>query len=141
MPRGFWCPVAVLAATLIVGASVNAVRADEAAQKLWVAYQGLEERALDDYRNALTISEVIENGRQLKAMARSSDFAERHPDCGAAADTLSNMVTSHYYSRRRLAVPADWHAFSAQYAQHRDLCLVDLKVDAREHSLPSWFGK
>lgn len=116
-------------------------RADEKTVSFWTAYQGLEERALDDYQNAVTAIEVIENGRQLKALSRSTEFATLHPSCGRAAETLSYMVTSHYYSRRRLAIPADWHAFSDQYAEQRRTCLSDLKLDIGKYALPSWFGK
>ncbi len=111
------------------------------AAEQWVVLAGLEEKALRDYSWAFTGSDVIDNARQLRDLARSETFGATGESCKLAAQTLSYMVTGRYYSGRRLAVSADWHHFSGDYARQRHDCLSALKVDEQAHPLPDWFGK
>jgi hypothetical protein len=107
----------------------------------WRVFAGHEEQALRDYEWRRTSSDVIENGRKLRDLARQPQFGSRHEPCGQAASTLSHMVTGQYYSARRLAVSADWHQMAPSYAIQRRACLDDLGIDERAHPLPRWFGR
>lgn len=107
----------------------------------WRVFAEHEEQALRDYEWRRTSSDVIENGRRLRDLARSPTFAVWHANCAQAAQTLSYMVTGQYYSARRLAVSTDWMAMSPDYAEQRRACLGDLGVDERTHPLPRWFGR
>lgn len=132
--------ILTLAASHERGAAAGA-SANELSLQVWKTLLTLEEQALHDYSQAITTAEVIENGRKLKELSRTVDFQSSLQSCGLAAQTLSDMVTNHYFSRRRLAIPVDWHRFSGDYIRYRQACLVDLSLDEREHSLPTWFGK
>lgn len=107
----------------------------------WHQLAGHEENALRHYAWRMTGSDVIENGRKLKALARSPEFSKRYTECGRAAQTLSYMVTGQYFSSRRLAISADWHGFAPDYIAQRRACLADLGIDERHHPLPAWFGR
>lgn len=107
----------------------------------WRMYARYEEKALTDYWWRNTTPDVIDNGRQLREIARSPAFGEAHPSCGEAALTLSHMVTGQYYSSRRLAVSGDWFKLAEVYLGQRRECLDRINVDVREYPLPGWFGR
>jgi hypothetical protein len=107
----------------------------------WVVYAQHEEKALTDYWWRMTGPDVIDNGRQLRELARSPTFGQAHPSCGEAALTLSHMVTGQYMSARRLAVSGDWFAMTASYLEQRRACIGALNVDIANYPLPGWFGR
>ncbi len=141
--RNTW-KVGVVVGSIWAALSVVPVSAGEpggATVPSWVQFASYEEKALRDYRWVTTTSDVIDNGRQLGALAKSDAFARQYRQCGLAARTLSYMVSGHYFSARRLAVSGDWHAMSGDYARYRSACLVELKLDERDYPLPGWFGR
>jgi hypothetical protein len=107
----------------------------------WLVYAKHEEKAFTDYWWRMSGPDVIDNGRQLRDLSRSAVFGQGFPTCGGAALTLSHMITGQYFSSRRLAVSADWHALTESFIEQRRACIAALKIDIREFPLPGWLGR
>ena len=124
-----------------VWSGTAASEVEDSLNRVWNILHNYETQAIHDYEHHLFSNEIRQRGEELWQVARSKDFLRRRNSCGAAAETLSYMVTGYYDSRVRREIALDWLHYAKNYLEYRSACLNDLKLDESRYPLPFWFGR
>lgn len=132
-----------LSLILATGTFRTAAASDEQPEPpaVWKVLRQFEEEALRDYAHHVVSSDVQQRGQLLWTLSRSPDFLRQRNSCGAAARTLSYMITAFYDSAQRLEVALDWYEYAPVYISRRAACLAELSIDPQQYPLPRWFGR